>query len=636
MMNQLHVSVQDVQIDRTSSSRSHHGSTLLLPLGGKLRKHYYVTCSALASSLQFNTMKRRRSSSLQAELSAGGVSSRLFALDELFLRVLSFLDARELARVQSVSRRWGRMSLDPQLWKRLYLEQYPHPHRPKLVYTRSRSATPLRPIARLPSRAFPPQSVSPSPDEPSRVRNDGVDWKIMMRLGTNWANGNVLAEATVPLSQPPTSNEYSQHHIALFPSFICTCSPSSPLVHVYNSNGGESLGIIPPPPGWSSPARPDIVTALCADQAVEPYAGGTVPARLAIMYASGGFVIARLRVAEGRLEWTRESVCNTRSRPRRRQSSHAQAEDDRVVFAAMHYPSLVTCTRRFLLSFYSLAGGKQQLIGALHSDVSFHPASLALFPDQLGGSTFRAALTYCTPVYPTSWTISIQEISIDINNADISSGECYRVTTGLDKDRWPRRVQPLVGIRGKAIGVGTDGRWCVLAGDDSVIHVYSLPETREEPDMAHVQTLLAPSSGVTSLALTAGRCVTGGKDGRVLVWELDDSLETEDGEARVGRVAEYVEVKPGARRRPPSPSPSDHDMSADLPHPSAISSAARSMFLATPPAALKPSTPCTEVGAVDVHGQATTAIRELAFDEEKIVGLVDGPGGDVMRVWSFS
>lgn len=136
------------------------------------------------------------------------------------------------------------------------IARYPHPHHSKLVYASddpkakvarpstpqrvgSSSSTPrsLRPIARLPSRAFPPPSPGRSPSsssivgkdatgslEPrasakkpllgrsgglghaiplsrreaaeasfvdseevgSGVRNDGVDWKLMMRLGMNW------------------------------------------------------------------------------------------------------------------------------------------------------------------------------------------------------------------------------------------------------------------------------------------------------------------------------------------------------------------------------------------------------------------------------------------------------------------
>lgn len=72
--------------------------------------------------------KRRRSPSLPLGREDLNHSRRelkaLFALDELFLRVLSFLPARDLARAQGVSRHWERMALDPQLWKQLYLGAY--------------------------------------------------------------------------------------------------------------------------------------------------------------------------------------------------------------------------------------------------------------------------------------------------------------------------------------------------------------------------------------------------------------------------------------------------------------------------------------------------------------------------------
>ncbi len=114
----------------------------------------------------------------------------LFELDELFLRVLGHLGPADLARAQGVSRRWAAIAVDPQLWKRLYLARYPHPHH-HVSRSTSGGSTPLRPLARLPSRAFPPPSPSPSPAPEERwadaeARHDGVDWKVMMRLGTNW------------------------------------------------------------------------------------------------------------------------------------------------------------------------------------------------------------------------------------------------------------------------------------------------------------------------------------------------------------------------------------------------------------------------------------------------------------------
>ncbi|EKC98293.1 hypothetical protein A1Q2_07307 [Trichosporon asahii var. asahii CBS 8904] len=543
-------------------------------------------------------MKRRRSS--VSELRG---LSRLFELDELFLRVLGYLDAEDLANAQRVSKHWARLAVDPQLWKRLYLP-------------------------------FPPPSPSSSPapsddEEPDVIRHEGVDWKRMVRLGTNWANGNVL-EASLPLPLPPSPISRpsepgpAEHHLALFPSFICTASPTSPLVHVYGvGSEPKPLGIVPPPPGWSSPNRPDNVTAICADEAVQPPDGAAdgrpvLPARLAIFYASGGFAIVKLRF-DGRLVWTRESVWDRRTRPRR---TGVQDDGDPVVLAAFHHPVLVTCTLSFHVSVYMLSQSVS-LVRTLHSDVAFHPAALSLAPH---GSSYRATLTYCTPVYPSSWTVSVQELAVELGHGgEVRRGECYRVRSGRSRravTEWPRRLDPVDAVS-RAVGVGTDGRWVVLAGEDSVIHVFALPSAKG--GIAHAQTLLAPSGGVSALALQSGRCVSGGADGKVLVWELDDAEPEEEDGARVGRTLGYVEVRPGGRRKvepaPQAAEEEDEDEDEwELPNPRSLAYAARALFLATPPASLPPAQH-TEGGI--------NSVTQLAFDEEKIVGLLtsvdDGP-----------
>ena len=189
--------------------------------------------------------------SLMANATSKTHLDNIFAYQEIFLRILSFLTPTELALVQCTSKYWSQMTLDQQVgtsdlqltemliqametiisWyvytdgqgEVLIKARYPHPHHSRLVYkstTSSRSSTPqrqLRPIARLPSRAFPPPSPSRSPSASSQagpstaqkhstrrgvavplggrtdvpevgygVRNDGVDWKIMLRLGPTW------------------------------------------------------------------------------------------------------------------------------------------------------------------------------------------------------------------------------------------------------------------------------------------------------------------------------------------------------------------------------------------------------------------------------------------------------------------
>ncbi|TYJ54695.1 hypothetical protein B9479_004634 [Cryptococcus floricola] len=652
----------------------------------------------------------------------------LFPFQELFLRILSFLSPSELAAVQGVSKYWQMMSLDPQLWKRLYMARYPHPHQTHQDQDPgpSRDQGPMapqsvRPVARLPSRAFPPPSPSrtssatPStnislsgtpgpPDikgkrksssieevpEETFVRHEGMDWKMMLRLGTNWSNGNALSEATIPLPPSPSPsvtsasplpsrlNQLSDpepghprtQHLALFPSFIFTSSPESPLVHCYPASSPLSqssvLGIIPPPPGWSNPSRPDCVTAMCADQAVvlpEPTGSGeerAFPAQLGVFYQSGGFVVLTIRLdstpsAEKRtITWSRSVIRPAQTRPqslRRRAQSYYPDRGDPIVYAAMHGKVLIVCTRGFSLSVYDLKqkdGDGPRCLRTMKSDVAFHPASLSLLPNSQNKSAqhdvtprteqWTAYLTYTAPVYPSSWTATVQELHISLSSPtqspvypvtiDVERGCTYQVLSpSNDPDEWPRKVRPVPGVKGSATNIDSDGRWCVLSGQDNKVEVFSLtPGSRG--GIEHRETLLAHSSSVTALSLDAGRCVTGGRDGRVLVWELDDAVENAagHGEGRLGRTVGYVEVRKGGRKsiwKGPSGPRGEEDREV-LPHPQAISSAARSLFLPQPPL----SRPQDNV-------EDRIEIKHLAFDEEKIVGVIRGAGEDAIRVWNF-
>lgn len=318
--------------------------------------------------------------------------------------------------------------------------------------------------------------------------------------------------------------------------------------------------------------------------------------------------------------------------------------------AAIRYPIIITCTHAFHLTFYSLLlpngtpASRPVQIGAMHSDVSFHPATLSLFPTSDTTQHFRAALTYCVPLYPYSWTVAVQEFNLRTRPAsgltDITRGDCWNVGRG-DEDVpdyvWPRPIRPITGVKGRPVGVGTDGRWAVLAGEDNQIQVYSLPTANNSPTskplpISHSHTLLAHSAAITSISLASGRVISGGRDGRVLVWELDQDTDLED--PLRGRTVAYVEVRPGGRRpkwrgaagpEPDAEGEDEDEKEEGLPHPQSISGAARSLFL-----------PRLPEGFEVKDEKRRDVIRQLAFDEEKIVGLVREGQGEVLKVWGFN
>jgi hypothetical protein len=116
----------------------------------------------------------------------------------------------------------------------------------------------------------------------------------------------------------------------------------------------------------------------------------------------------------------------------------------------------------------------------------------------------------------------------------------------------------------------------------------------------------------------------------VLVWELDEDADLEDPSR--GRTVAYVEVRPGGRRPkwrgaagPNEEEEDEVEREEGLPHPQAISGAARSLFL-----------PRLPEGFEVRDEQKRDIIRQLAFDEEKIVGLVREGQGEVLKVWGFN
>lgn len=371
-----------------------------------------------------------------------------------------------------------------------------------------------------------------------------------------------------------------------------------------------------------------------------------------MFYQSGGFVILHLAISAGRLVWNRETIHPPHTRPRstrRRANTYTSLEGDSVVLATIHYPVVITCTSAFHLTFYSLLSpdgmksGRPIQTGSMHSDVSFHPATLSLFPTSDSTQRFRAALTYCTPLYPYSWTVAVQEFHIRSRSisglTDITRGECWNVGRGdedVPQHVWPRTIRPIIGVKGRPVGVGTDGRWAVLAGEDNQIQVYSLPTTKSSQStskplpISHSHTLLAHSAAITSISLASGRVISGGRDGRVLVWELDEDVDLED--SLRGRTVAYVEVRPGGRRPkwrgaagPHQEEDDNEEREEGLPHPQSISGPARSLFL-----------PRLPEGFERKAEKDRDIIRQLAFDEEKIVGLVREGQGEVMRVWGFN
>ncbi|CAO1613938.1 unnamed protein product [Sympodiomycopsis kandeliae] len=168
--------------------------------------------------------------------------------DELFIRVFSYLNARDLTRLQSVSSRISNLAHDPQIWKKLFIRTFISPedsgrnrrrNLPTLSdlksmllaqqhqHIKSTSHEKLRKIRGLPQRYLSRQ-VQTATDSiacldkgkgkaidfdntliDSDIRNDGLDWQALYRVSSNWQKGNyAVSELLDGISSAPTLDTF--------------------------------------------------------------------------------------------------------------------------------------------------------------------------------------------------------------------------------------------------------------------------------------------------------------------------------------------------------------------------------------------------------------------------------------------
>jgi len=488
------------------------------------------------------------------------------------------------------------------------------------------------------------------------------------------------ARTLKPESHPQAS--VPRHLLCLAGNYVLVTYPNSPLLHVHDSRPVKSdtvdvtasqqgpliaelshssrtgemnqpVALIPPPPGWSSPSRPDLITAIAVDDPDHQ------DIRIALFYRSGGFVVLTLDSHPNGDDkiWNRTIVHIPPVSYQNRKRHFIPPPSERVVLAGLKDEVLVGVTGRFYISIYRLKGAGAGLSKVLHSDVASWPASLTIDEregedgkpaddlDESDGQAehdriLRVKLGYCSPIYPKSWKPSIQAIDITLPRSTNRHSPDFRIDLPdpieLARSRVGSRSLmigvksiPLVGAR----VISMSNRWVVLAGRDNLVEVYSI---RESGWLEHEQTLLGHAAGVRSVALKDDKCVTSGNDGRVLVWRLDrgaslrppdrgpddDEGLGEGGVIEVRTLRKSHTVEPDMKDEPAGVFRQTILPVPPVTHPMSLVSAARELVSAPPEGAQK--------------------VRDLAFNEDTIVGLLADLEGDtiedkegVVKVWKF-
>lgn len=292
------------------------------------------------------------------------------------------------------------------------------------------------------------------------------------------------------------------------------------------------------------------------------------------------------------------------------------ASEGYITMAALHTPALVLCSSKFDLAFYQISNASATRLSLVHSLSSYRcssPASLCLrklplhhaskrperpssvcsgdrqtSDDHADDAAFRVTLAYSTPSYPSSWSVSVQELVVRLN-LDPAATSTSQITRRHATAKRPFRPTPIdprgrfmlgrhhsssphasceawmqsltaQSLSGPSASRSTsltyDDPFVVLGASDNLVEVYELlgattifrrgvddlhaqtpasrsatatsSSPRQTLRLVHRHSLHGHTGSVHSVALEDGRCVSGGADGSVMVWNLGDRSNETD------------------------------------------------------------------------------------------------------------
>ncbi|KAF5370804.1 hypothetical protein D9758_001963 [Tetrapyrgos nigripes] len=458
--------------------------------------------------------------------------------DEIVVLIFSHLSSVDLCQSQPTSKSWSRLASDNELWRDLFLKAF---GRPRLRGSRGFvGRTDGKEVKSLPGRA-----------NTELVK----DWKWMFRISTNWRNGRCAVEDVDVIPRVPSIHAGQTHILLAGPLTILASSRESSTPEIRLRTAACSNHTLAYTPAASQ--QPVRITALALDQSV-PTSGHI---RMACFISSGEFTVFSTNHTEPSKSHRILTYVPTRR----------SARVSPIMHAVYHHPLLMTLSEAFTLSIYDLSTGTAKLTQMLTSFTSFPPTSLVL--SMPTPSTYKLILTYAIPVYPAHWSVGVTELIIaglpTANSSTLPSSSSFlspevepmtiistRTARAVDipqgwiderklaqmREQWSRKVARIADVH-------TDGKWVILAPEDSVqssssghasslytptslqLYRLSLPSTSSVsssgPKLMFVKTLTGQLGPISALSLSDGRCVSFGLNGSIWVWDMERGVGAE-------------------------------------------------------------------------------------------------------------
>ncbi|KIJ49712.1 hypothetical protein M422DRAFT_66161 [Sphaerobolus stellatus SS14] len=426
--------------------------------------------------------------------------------DELILLIFSHLSYRDLCAVQAINQNWARLSLDNQLWRNLYLQEF---GKTRLRGSRGFPLAASR-LDGLEVKPLPDRARSQPAPSPELVK----DWKWMFRISRNWETGRSSSEEEV--TWPDSEDPRLPVNVVSAGGLIMTASssPSSSPQILLHSSGK----VVHSFSSASIPANVNHkVTAMALDQS-QPIGSNY---RLAVFYSIGTFCL--FLVSPSNPKASMEILSYTPTTPRQRANT--------IIHAVYHHPLLITLSSSFTLSLYQLSSFEPgtipdvRLAQTLTSFSSHPPMSLILA--RPSAETYKLVLAYTVPVYPQHWTVSVTELvisSFTVQSShssaafDLSPGWTALPTEDLMETMNEHQSLKLP----SASAISTDGRYVAISSAaSSSIQLYRLSSRPSGSKLSFVRILDGHTGPVQALYMADGRCISLSQDGSLWVWDLD-------------------------------------------------------------------------------------------------------------------
>ena len=316
--------------------------------------------------------------------------------------------------------------------------------------------------------------------------------------------------------------------------------------------------------------------------------------KLIVFYSTGQFSVFNLSIPSSPAEFAATEIWTHLT------LTPSFMRTDPIFLARLYSPLLVTCSRNFVLRFWkvssgrsdfqSAAGGSSEVLegfkveevegGSYRSGERFDPVVLTVLPLEAKRrrksreeTRFKVTLAYSTPVFPSRWTVGVQQFDVRMISPLPTSTPSYssslydirRDTVAIDgqfatapiidnPSFWnsynasratgrPMRDEGLV----TAIEHSPSSPWIITSKSDNTIEVYEIVQEEgavRKRDVqgrkkgggglgiVHRRTLFGHTSAVASIALSSSPSLL---RERIASPDSEDELESRIGEEEDGR-----------------------------------------------------------------------------------------------------